>query len=259
MDAKSPSRGVSGVVENQPVRTPRANSWAELLIMRRVDWGDLARIYMLEGRQYRSDQSCDDGDKDIPCGDCDDPKRTMLGTEQEKWLSDGPASSKQHWQILANQVMLAPYDSAPGPKRKFSMDKRGGYPAESERLLSSIATHAPSRTITITGDIHSDWVNELHRGFADDDTPIIAAEFVGTSITSGGDGVDRPAQVTAALSDNPHIKWQNSRRGYVVCRLAEDSASADYRTVQYVSKPDAPVATASRWRIEHGRPGITTV
>jgi alkaline phosphatase D len=244
--------------EHQPVRTPRANSWSDLVQMRRIDWGDMVRFHLLDGRQYRSDQACGDGTREVPCGDWDDPKRTMLGPEQERWLSDGLATSKNHWQVLANQVMLAPFDSAAGPKRAFDMDKWGGYPAASERLLSSIAKHAPNRTITVTGDIHSNWVNELHDGFARDDRPIIGAEFVGTSISSGGDGFDRYNRLTpAVMSENPHLKWQNSRRGYVVCRVTDDAWTAEYRTVPYISKPGAPVETASKWRVEHGRPGIT--
>jgi alkaline phosphatase D len=241
--------------EHQPVRTPRASSWAELVQMRRIEWGDLARIHLLDGRQYRSDQACGDGDREVPCGDWNDPKRTMLGAEQERWLSDGLATSKAHWQVIANQVMIAPFDRTVGPKRTYSMDKWSGYPAASERLLASIAKHAPNRTITITGDIHSNWVNELHDGFARDDKPIIAAEFVGTSISSGGDGSDR-ALSPAVMSENPHLKWQNNRRGYAVCRVDETAWATDYRTVPYVSKPGAPIETASKWRVEHGRPGI---
>ena len=246
--------------EHQPVRTPRASSWADLVQMRRVDWGDMARIHLLDGRQYRSDQACGDGNHEVPCGDWDDPKRTMLGSEQEKWLSEGLSTSKHHWQVLANQVMLAPFDGTVGPKRNFDMDKWSGYPAASERLLSSIAKHAPNRTVTVSGDIHSNWVNELHDGFARDDKPIVGAEFVGTSISSGGDGSDRMNSLTpAVMSENPHLKWQNNRRGYVVCRVADDAWTTDYRTVQYVTKPGSPVDTPTKWRVEHGRPGITKV
>jgi alkaline phosphatase D len=179
----------------------------------------------------------------------------MLGADQERWLSDGLATSKQHWQVIANQVMIAPFDRTVGPKRTLSMDKWSGYPAATERLLASIGKHAPNRTITVTGDIHSNWVNELHDGFERDDKPIIAAEFVGTSISSGGDGSDR-ALSPAVMSENPHLKWQNNRRGYAVCRVDETAWTTDYRTVPYVSKPGAPIETASKWRVEHGRPGI---
>ena len=75
--------------------------------------------------------------------------------------------------------MLAPFDSLAGPKRSFDMDKWSGYPAASERLLTSIAKHAPNRTVTITGDIHSNWVNELHAASRATTSPIVGAEFVG--------------------------------------------------------------------------------
>jgi len=86
---------------------------------------------------------------------------------------------------------------------------------------------------------------------------VIAAEFVGTSIASGGDGADRAGSVTpSAMSENPHLKWQNSRRGYVVCRVDDKSWTTEYRTVSYITKPGAPVETPTKWRVEHGRPGI---
>jgi len=225
--------------------------------MRTIDWGSLTRFFLLDGRQYRSDQACGDGDKIVPCGDWDDPKRTMLGPVQEQWLSDGLARSKAHWQLLANQVMLAPFDSMNGPQRRVSMDKWEGYPAAQDRLLKSIANHAPNRTVVITGDIHSNWVNEIKSDFSRPDRPSIAAEFVGTSISSGGDGTDRSRVMTpATMSENPHIKWQNSRRGYVSCSVDGDAWTAEYRTVAYVSKPGAPIETPTKWRVEHGRPGI---
>jgi alkaline phosphatase D len=126
-------------------------------------------------------------------------------------------------------------------------------------LLASIAAHAPNRTITISGDIHSNWVNELHTGFAHPERPIVGAEFVGTSITSGGDGSARSYVSDAQLRDNPQLKWQNNRRGYIVCQADETAWRAEYRTVAYVTKPGAPLETPSRWRVEHGRPGIVAV
>jgi alkaline phosphatase D len=137
------------------------------------------------------------------------------------------------------------------------MDQWSGYPFALDRVLSAIAKHAPNRTVVVTGDIHSNWVNELHADFARPDRPVIAAEFVGTSITSGGDGSDRNALATPGIaSDNPHIKWQNSRRGYVSCVVDSNVWTADYKTVSFVSKPDAPVSTPTKWRLEHGKAGI---
>lgn len=245
--------------EHQPVRVPRARSWADLTIRRALPWGALAHLWVLDTRQYRSDQACGDRNQTVPCGDWGDPSRTMLGDAQERWLVDGLAASPARWQVLAQQVMMAPFDGDPGAEVVTSMDQWSGYPIARDRLLSQIAAAAPGRTVVITGDIHSNWVNDLHARFDRPDSPVIATEFVGTSITSGGDGQEQPERVTQALSGNPHLHWQNSRRGYVRCRVTPQDWVTEYRTLDYVTRPNAPLATPTRWRCEAGRPGVEPV
>jgi alkaline phosphatase D len=243
--------------ENQPVRVPRVRSWSDLNVTRSIEWGALARFFMMDCRQYRSDQACGDGNRVVPCGDWSDPSRTMLGPAQERWLTGGLASSTARWQVLANPVMLAPYDNLAGDQQRVSMDQWSGYPAAQARLLNAIARSAPNRTVVVTGDIHSNWVNELRTDFRRAERPSIAAEFVGTSISSGGDGSDTTALSTAeARAENPHVKWQQNRRGYMRCTVDGDAWTTEYRTVAYVSRPDAPVETPTRWRVTRGRAGI---
>ncbi len=242
--------------ENQPVRVPRARSWADLAIHRSVAWGALARFWVLDTRQHRADQACGDGSRVVPCGEWADPARTVLGAAQEDWLVEGLARSRAGWQVLAQQIMMAPFDAAPGADAQVSMDQWSGYPAARDRLLGAVAQHAPNRTVVLTGDIHSSWVNELPAGFGGSRGAPVAAEFVGTSISSGGDGVDQPPNVTRQLGENPHLKWQNSRRGYLRCAVTPEAWTSDFRTVPFVTRPDAPVQTASSWRLDRGRPGI---
>jgi alkaline phosphatase D len=243
--------------EHQPVRVPRARSWADLTIRRSLPWGSLAQFWVLDTRQYRSDQPCGDGAREVPCGDWGSPRHTFLGDAQEAWLTQGLATSPGRWQVLAQQVMMAPFDALVGSRRQAYMDNWSGYPVARDRLLRAIGQRAPNRTVVLTGDIHSNWVNELRAGFETPGRPTIAAEFVGTSITSGGDGVDRSAQVNdQTLAENPHLKWQNARRGYFTSTVAADHWRSDYRVVPFVSRPDAPITTASSWRLERGKPGI---
>jgi alkaline phosphatase D len=243
--------------EHQPVRVPRARSWAELDITRRIAWGGLARLWMLDTRQHRSDQPCGGGTQAVPCGEWADPARTVLGDAQERWLADGIGASDARWQVLANQVMVAPFDEVPGEEVRVPLDTWSGYPAARDRLLGAIAERAPNRTVVLTGDIHTSWANELRADFTHPDRPTVAAEFVATSISSGGDGSTRAAWVDpAALAEAPHIRWHDARRGYVRCTVAPDSWTTEYRVVPYVSRPGAPVETASRWRLAHGRPGL---
>ena len=242
--------------EHQPVRLPTTRDWAELNITRRAQWGQVAQFSVIDTRQYRSDQACGDGTKAVPCGDWADSSRTLMGARQEKWLLDGVSSSKARWQVLANQVMVAPFDNLAGDGARMSMDQWGGYPVARDRLLSEIAGRAPNRTVVITGDIHSSWVNELKSSFSEPDAPVVAAEFVGTSISSGGDGSDRNIASGALGADNRHIKWQNNRRGYVTCTVTEEEWRADYKTVEFVTRPDAPIMTPTKWVLQRGIAGI---
>ena len=55
-------------------------------------------------------------------------------------------------------------------------------------MLATIAERAPNRTIVLSGDIHSNWVNDLRVDDRLPETPVVATEFVGTSLSSGGNG-----------------------------------------------------------------------
>ncbi len=244
--------------ENQPVRVPRVTSWADLTITRTISWGSLARFWMMDTRQYRDDQPCGDGTKAVPCGDWANPTRGLLGGAQEAWLAKGLGASSAKWQVLANQVMMAPYDSGPGAETRVSMDQWSGYPVARDRLLRTIADRAPNRTVVITGDIHTHWVNELRAGFDRPDRPVVAAEFVGSSISSDGDGSAEPAaRMQSQFAENPHVKFFQNRRGYVRCTVSPEQWLAEYRSVPYVSRPGAPLETPSKWQLTRGTPGIT--
>jgi len=84
----------------------------------------------------------------------------------------------------------------------------------------------------------------------------VVAVFVNSSISSGGDGQEQFEGVAAALPDNPHIRWQNSQRGYLRCSVTQEEWRSDYRIVPFVTRPGASVHTGSSWTVERGKPGI---
>jgi alkaline phosphatase D len=81
----------------------------------------------------------------------------------------------------------------------------------------------------------------------------VATEFMGTSVSTGGDG----GTVTRFADDpnNPHILFQNNNRGYVRCTLTPDVWTTEYRTVSQVSVPESPASTKATFVVENGRAG----
>lgn len=243
--------------EHMPLRRSSLPQGSKMLLYRRLVFGDLASFHVLDTRQYRTDQPCGDGNK-APCPEVFDPKATMLGPEQERWLLEGLGQSRARWNVLAQQVMLAKVDRAPGPETAYSMDQWSGYEMARRRILEFLDQRKPSNPVVLTGDIHSNWVNDLKADFDKPESATVGTEFVGTSISSSGDGMDMTPAVKAILPENPHVRFFNSQRGYVRCVLTPGQWTSDYRIVEYVTRPGAPVKTRASFVVESGRPGVQT-
>ena len=86
------------------------------------------------------------------------------------------------------------------------------------------------------------------------DTPVIATEFVGTSISSGGNPTGH-RDVDTLMAENPCVQFYNAQRGYVRCTITPESWTSDYRVVEDVTKPGSPVTTRASFVVEAGTPG----
>jgi alkaline phosphatase D len=239
--------------EFMPLRRASMPAGPNIRLFRRLSFGNLAQFHVLDTRQYRSDQPCGDGGKPR-CAEALASSQTMMGAAQEKWLMDGLRRSKTRWNVLANQVMIAQLSQMVDGNPTFAMDRWDGYVESRRRLLNFFAEARPSNPVVITGDIHSNWASDLKLDFDNASSPAVAAEFAGTSIASGGDGNDSTRE--DVLAANPHIKFYNARRGYVRVLLTPSLWRTDYRTIPYVSKPDAPIETRASFVCEDGRPGV---
>ena len=124
-----------------------------------------------------------------------------------------------------------------------------------KRFLEFLRDRKPANPIVLTGDIHTNWVSDLKPEFYRADSPVVATEFVGTAITSGGDGADVRPTTASVLAENPHIKFFNGQRGYVRCSITPERWQADYRVVAEVTKPDAAVSTRASFVVENGKAG----
>jgi alkaline phosphatase D len=240
--------------EHMPLRRTSMPKGPSLQLYRGFTFGSLASFFILDTRQYRTDQSCGDGNK-VPCEGASDPYATLLGRTQERWLFDGLAASRSRWHVLPQQVMMAPVDQMPGEETRLSMDQWPGYDVERQRIMEFLATTRPANPVVLTGDIHTNWVNDLKADYRNEGAPIVGTELVGTSIASGGDGGDPAARIAGVLAENPFVKYYSNRRGYVRCEVTPDEMRVDFQTVAYVSRPGAPKQTDASFVIEDGRPG----
>ncbi|MEV6371835.1 alkaline phosphatase D family protein [Micromonospora musae] len=233
--------------EHMPLRRISIPHGPDMRLYRRLRYGNLAEFNILDGRQYRSDQ--------VPTGS-DDPSRTMLGNAQEKWLLDGMSASRARWNVLGNQTVIAEADRDPGPGKTLSDDNWSGYPAARQRLFDGVVERRVENMVVVTGDAHCSMVAELKQNFDDQSSRTVGVEFLGTSITSGGDGADMDGRGTEWLASNPHMKFYNAKRGYVRCQLDHRQWRTDYRVVPFVTEQGAPVSTRASFVVESGRPGV---
>jgi alkaline phosphatase D len=242
--------------EHMPLRLPQP-SGIDMPLYRRFTFGDLAEFNVLDTRQYRSDQACGDG-RDANCAERLDPARTITGAEQEQWLLDGLGRSRARWNVLAQQVFFSQIDYGAGA-RLYNMDGWDGYKASRDRVISGITARGVRNPVVLTGDVHANYASDIKADFDVPDSQTLGVEFVGTSISSAGDGSDSRPSGEAELQWNPHLKFFNFQRGYVRCTVTEAQWRADYRVVPFVSRPGAPIYTRASFVTNDGAPGLRQV
>jgi len=244
--------------ENMPLRMPQQPDGPDMRLYRRFYYGRLAQFDILDTRQYRSDQAYGDGWQ-YPGPESEDPSRTLTGATQERWLLDGFRRSTATWNVLPQQVTFSQRKNTTADRSKLSMDAWDGYPASRSRVLAGVEQAGIENFVVLTGDVHVHYALDIKKDFNNPSSQTLGVEFVGTSITSGKDGADKPANWSTMTAANPHMKFYNGRRGYVTVTLDGDKARADYKTVSAVTTPGAPLTTAASFVSEAGNPGLQQV
>lgn len=239
--------------EMMPLRAASVPSGSSLQLYRKVDFGRLAEFLVLDTRQYRTNQPNGDRLKRLNKAALS-PQNTILGREQRDWVERSLAASPATWNVLAQQVMMGMVDQRPGEKKRYSMDQWCGYAHERMDLVKSIQDHKIANPIVLTGDIHSNWVNNLRVDDRKADDPVVATEFVGTSISSGSSKPSR-RDIEVLRDENPCVQFFNAQRGYVRATITPENWTTDYRVVDDVTQPGGQVSTAATYVVEAGTPG----
>lgn len=240
-------------------------------IYRRFSAGDLLDIDITDTRQYRSDQLAT-----ATSGEAEDPSRTMLGDPQKAWLKEA-LGREVRWRAIANQTMMAQLEVAGLPEDvggplgdamigidddlAINPDQWDGYRAERRELLAFIRDEQIPNVVTITGDIHSHWVADLKVDFDDPTDPIVATEFVGTSISTSGfpDGSDMAVRALIAPTNRHFRYFEGERHGYAVVDVTPEQWRTTYRVVEDLDDPNSRVEDLAAFEVADGRPGADQI
>jgi alkaline phosphatase D len=251
--------------EHMPLRLapPRDGRFGSIRMYQRYDWGRLARFHVLDDRQYRSPLACPKpgrGGSNVvlarACDELRDPRRTMLGGEQEAWLAQGLASSRARWNILAQQTPMAQSSGVPvrsSQDGRFWTDGWEGYPIARRRLLDTLVKSGAQNPLVLAGDVHTFYASELRRDFAQPvskSNPVLAAELCGTSITSSS----RPQVRTREnVERNPHILYGRSdRRGYMLLHVTARRVHTLFNGLVDVHDPQSAQVALAAFDLHQG-------
>ncbi len=241
-------------------------------VYRRLSFGTLVELHLLDLRSFRSQQSS------VGKGDVDSPDRTITGRAQLDWLKSGLSASSASWQLVGTSVMISPvaFGSLPadllGPLGDLlglpagglavNVDQWDGYTHDRTELIAHLQDNDISNAVFLAGDIHMAWANDLPVNAGTYPlTPSAAAEFVVTSVTSDNldDILHVPANTVSTAAElaiqaaNRHVKWLDmDAHGYGVLDVTPEHAQMDYYVLSDRTDPRATSSWTRSYRTLRG-------
>ena len=244
--------------EEMPLRASALPTGSHMRIYRRLPFGSLVDLSLLDTRQWRARQVCADGNRTDCAAQALDPGRSMLGPEQEKWLFTNLADVHARWTVLSQQVPTFARGFGADAAGRFWTDKWDGYVAARHRLYTRLLETKAPNPIVLSGDVHQHFAADLKLDFANPRSASVGVEFTNSSITTNGDGSDVSPNWERTRAGNPHITYHSARRGYIACTATPATMRADFKILEKVSEPDQPVRIGGALVVEAGRPGSST-
>ena len=245
--------------EHQPLLLgPDPDLPANMRLYDQLSWGKLADLWTLDCRQYRSPQACRDpvrggGRMVVQCDELSDARRSMLGLAQERWLTQRLSPSTAQWKLVAQATQISS-TSIPTPVgRSYWNDAWDGYPQARQRLLQTVVDAKLNNVVTLGGDVHCNVAANLRLEPNNPQSPIVASEFVTTSITSRGLG-DKPAALIRD-SNADLLHYRSDERGYSLITVTPTQVRCDFRTTKFPAGTEAELKTQASFVVKSGQAG----
>ncbi len=236
--------------EHMPVRMSQFPNRGSPRAYRRLDFGRLMRLHVLDKRSYRSIRLCEKPGNGN-CVDTRDMPDTMLGDVQERWLSDGLTSAFA-WNLLGLGGLVMPFDRSAQKVPSNGYDNWTGYPDARERLIEMIRERGKNVVIT-GGDSHMFFIGNVPSRRGDLESPPVAPEFHGTSVSSiSTNGL--PIGPDPRAATNPHMSMIHDQRGYLLFDIDAQACRVSVRAIDQVFTPGGTIDTLARYVVQPGRP-----
>jgi alkaline phosphatase D len=245
--------------EHMPLSPAKAPKGPAMRMHDRFEWGQLAELWLVDGRQFRDPAPCHGwhelahGNAIWRCPALEDEHRSMLGPEQEAWLASGLAASTRAWKLIAQPTQMAP-GALPTPLGSLRYtDGWDAYPAARERLMAAIAQPRVQDVVVLGGDVHRHVAAALRLEPGNRRSPVIASEFVASSITSKGLSEWLNSLIRRLNPDLLHMR--SDERGYALIDVTPTQLHCTFRGTRHPVAPDATLHTQAEFVVDRGVPG----
>ena len=242
--------------EHMPLHPWSMPLGANMMLYRSLQFGQLAQITVLDTRQYRDPHPSGNGIYPRTPASVD-PNTTMLGHDQERWLLQQLDASTATWNVLAQQVMFAEtyFPQPDGEVITWYNDSWTGYPEARQRIIRHIAEAQIDNPIVLTGDIHTSWAADVKLNWDDPTEPPVGAEYITTSITSGG--VEPSNSVQPYYDALDYVRFFDGHHGgFLSIEVTPELWTTAYVIVDDMQDVDSDVRTIATWVTEAGNPGV---
>lgn len=241
--------------ENMPVGAAQFPRFRDMLAYRRLDYGGLLRVHLLDTRSHRTDQVCTDG-KRKPCPPEAHVARTMLGDAQEAWLGQGLGNDAR-WNLIAQQVLVTPFDRRKAEETvpSHGTDNWDGYRPARARLVESIQHNRLSNVVIASGDYHKHFAAAVPARDEALDGKMAAVEFLTSSVSTGGNG-GPVANLDTLLANNPHVKLFNNQRGYQLFDITAERWRTDIKVLDQVEQRGGKLSTLASFAVTPDRAAL---
>lgn len=214
-------------------KTNAIQAWLEWLPVRTIDtanpskiyrsfsYGNLIKFIFLDTRIFARMEQLSVLDPAF-----DNENRYLIGQQQMDWLLNELSTSTAKWNIICQQVMVAPLTAFGVPVNTDSWD---GYPAERDRLIKGLTDRNIRNAVILTGDFHTAWANDIPKANYNPffQTGSAGVEFVTTSVTSQNFNLPIAEELIQVL--NPHVRYADIKNhGYLLLNVSSKRVTGEW-------------------------------